>query len=43
MSRGKIKRKKQTKKMIKKKNSNQDNEYHIWYINKTKSNRKGWN
>jgi hypothetical protein len=30
MSRGKIKRKKQTKKMIKKKkNSNQDNEYHI--------------
>jgi len=42
MSRGKIKRKKTPKKWLKK-NSNQDNEYHIWYINKTKSNRKGWN
>jgi hypothetical protein len=27
---------KQTKKMIKK-NNNQENEYHIWYNNKTKS------
>jgi hypothetical protein len=43
--RDKIERKKkQTKKMIKKKkNNNQENEYHIWYINKTKSNGKGLN
>jgi hypothetical protein len=27
----------------KKKNNNQENEYHIWYINKTKSNEKGLN
>ena len=27
----------------KKNNNNQENKYHVWYINKTKSNENGWN
>jgi hypothetical protein len=33
---------KQAKKRLKKKSNNQETEYNIWYINKTKSNGNRW-